>query len=216
MGKWQNWLQRWIGDGPGGAKRSSTFRWLLILGLVGVAIMLFYSFVNVKTIDLENVGREPPNQTGSAAVMEPSVTEENPFAAMEKTFEDNMKSMLEQIVGVGAVDVMVTVDSTEELVVQRNVKDSQQQTEETDSNGGKRHMTQYTRDGEIVTYEGTGGNTPIITKKIKPQVRGVLVVAKGAENRIVKQLITDAVQKGLNVPTYKISVVPRKQGETGS
>ena len=71
-------------------------------------------------------------------------------------FEDKIKGVLENIVGVGTVDVMVTVDSTEELVVQRNVKDSQQLTEETDANGGKRHMTQYTRDGEIITYELSG------------------------------------------------------------
>jgi stage III sporulation protein AG len=121
--------------------------------------------------------------------------------------------MLEQIVGVGTVDVMVTVDSTEEVIVQRNVKDMQEENNETDANGGQRHTTQYTRDGEIVTYESSGGqHTPIVTKKVKPQVRGVLVVAMGAENPTVKQLIVDAVQKGLNVPSYKISVVPRKQG----
>lgn len=210
MGKWKDIWERWIGGGPGGQKRFNTFRWLLILGLVGVAIMLFNSFVNVREIDPENVGREPP-AGDSTPVLEPAAEEAGSFEQVEKTFEDNMKTMLEQIVGVGAVDVMVTVDSTEEIVVQRNTKDTQEETEETDASGGKRHTTQYTRDGEIVTYENSGGNAPIITKKIKPKVRGVLVVAKGAENQVVKQLITDAVEKGLNVPSYRISVVPRKQ-----
>ncbi|MFM9279074.1 stage III sporulation protein AG [Paenibacillus jiagnxiensis] len=210
MGKWKDIWERWIGGGAGAQKRFNTFRWLLILGLVGVAIMLFNSFVNVREIDPENVGREPP-AGGSSPVLEQAAEEAGSFDQVEKTFEDNMKTMLEQIVGVGAVDVMVTVDSTEEIVVQRNTKDTQQETEETDAGGGKRHTTQYTRDGEIVTYENSGGNTPIVTKKIKPKVRGVLVVAKGAENQVVKQLITDAVQKGLNVPSYRISVVPRKQ-----
>ena len=98
--------------------------------------------------------------------------DQNPFQAIEFAFEDKIKGVLENIVGVGTVDVMVTVDSTEELVVQRNVKDSQQLTEETDANGGKRHMTQYTRDGEIITYEISGDQTPIVTKKLKPQIRG--------------------------------------------
>ncbi|MGG4219731.1 stage III sporulation protein AG [Paenibacillus jamilae] len=213
MGKWMKKLEQWMGGGADGAKRFNSFRWLIILGLIGVAIMLFNSFVNVKKVDPENVGREPPGVIKNEPALETTVGEGSSFAGIEKAFEDNMKQMLEQIVGVGTVDVMVTVDSTEEVIVQRNVKDMQQENNETDVNGGQRHNTQYTRDGEIVTYESSGGqHTPIVTKKVKPQVRGVLVVAMGAENPTVKQLIVDAVQKGLNVPAYKISVVPRKQG----
>ncbi|CAI6062696.1 hypothetical protein PAECIP112173_01854 [Paenibacillus sp. JJ-100] len=211
MKQWFKKLETWFGGGEGGAKRSQTLRWLIILGLIGVGIMLFNSFVNVKKIDSENIGREPPEQATSLSAIQSDVLEENPFQAIEIAFEDKIKGVLENIVGVGTVDVMVTVDSTEELVVQRNVKDSQQLTEETDANGGKRHMTQYTRDGEIITYELSGDQTPIVTKKLKPQIRGVLVVARGAENKVVKDLITDAVEKGLNVAAYRISVVPRKQ-----
>ncbi|MGF9644327.1 stage III sporulation protein AG [Paenibacillus sp. FSL L8-0502] len=213
MSKWLKKLEQWLGGGADGAKRFNSFRWLLILGLIGVAIMLFNSFVNVKKVDPENVGREPPGVMKNEPTLETTTGEKSSFAGIEKVFEDNMKQMLEQIVGVGTVDVMVTVDSTEEVIVQRNVKDMQEENNETDANGGQRHTTQYTRDGEIVTYESSGGqHTPIVTKKVKPQVRGVLVVAMGAENPTVKQLIVDAVQKGLNVPSYKISVVPRKQG----
>ncbi|MCM3136056.1 stage III sporulation protein AG [Paenibacillus polysaccharolyticus] len=211
MKHWFKKLESWMGGGEGGAKRSQTLRWLIILGLIGVGIMLFNSFVNVKKIDSENIGREPPEHATSMSAIQNDLLEENPFQAIEMAFEDKIKGVLENIVGVGTVDVMVTVDSTEELVVQRNVKDSQQLTEETDANGGKRHMTQYTRDGEIITYELSGDQTPIVTKKLKPQIRGVLVVAKGAENKVVKDLITDAVEKGLNVAAYRISVVPRKQ-----
>ncbi|MFL0375378.1 stage III sporulation protein AG [Paenibacillus amylolyticus] len=211
MKQWFKKMETWMGGGEGGARRSQTFRWLIILGLIGVGIMLFNSFVNVKKIDSENIGREPPDPSTSMASVQSDPSEQNPFQAIEIAFEDKIKGVLENIVGVGTVDVMVTVDSTEELVVQRNVKDSQQLTEETDASGGKRHMTQYTRDGEIITYEISGDQTPIVTKKLKPQIRGVLVVARGAENKVVKDLITDAVEKGLNVAAYRISVVPRKQ-----
>ncbi|MCP1185475.1 stage III sporulation protein AG [Paenibacillus sp. 1781tsa1] len=211
MKQWFRKMETWMGGGEGGARRSQTFRWLIILGLIGVGIMLFNSFVNVKKIDSENIGREPPDPATSMASIQSDPSEQNPFQAIEIAFEDKIKGVLENIVGVGTVDVMVTVDSTEELVVQRNVKDSQQLTEETDASGGKRHMTQYTRDGEIITYEISGDQTPIVTKKLKPQIRGVLVVARGAENKVVKDLITDAVEKGLNVAAYRISVVPRKQ-----
>ncbi|KKO52083.1 stage III sporulation protein AG [Paenibacillus sp. DMB20] len=211
MGKWLKKVEQWLGGGPGGAKRMQTFRWLIILALLGVAIMLFNSFVNVKKLDNENIGREPPDEAASTSATTAAENGSSEFGSIEKEFEARTKVMLEQIVGVGAVDVMVTVESTEEIIVQRNVKDTQELSEENDANGGKRHVTSYTRDGEIVTYESSGEQTPIITKRIKPHVRGVLVVAKGVENEVVRSLIVDAVQRGLNVPSYKISVVPRKR-----
>lgn len=212
MGKLRESLNKWIGSSEEGqVKRNQTFRWLIIVGLIGVAIIIISSFINVKEIDTENVGREPPNDSGVQSTFGSSTSETTPFDTIENAFEDKIKGILEQIVGVGTVDVMVTIDSTEEIVVERNRQDTQQNTEETDANGGTRNITQYTRDGEIVTYESSGDQTPIITKKIKPKIRGVLVVAKGAENKVVKDLITEAVEKGLNVESYRISVVPRKQ-----
>ncbi|WP_054941499.1 stage III sporulation protein AG [Paenibacillus ihuae] len=212
MGNWLKKLEQWAGGGSGSPKRSHTFRWLIILGLLGAAIMLFNSFVNVKKLDSEDTGREPPvSESSQATLQQGDMGSPNSFDGIEQAMEERTKEILEKIVGVGTVDIMVTVDSTEEIVVQRNMNDSQQQSEETDASGGKRHTTQYTRDGEIVTYSQSGDETPIITKRIKPQVRGVLVVAKGAENKVVRGLIEEAIQKGLNVPSYRISVVPRKQ-----
>ncbi|WP_054957699.1 stage III sporulation protein AG [Paenibacillus dakarensis] len=211
MGNWMKKIEQWLGGGTGGAKKMQTLRWLIILGLIGIAIMLFNSFVHVKKLDNENIGREPPDTTVNTSPQAPSGNSISEFGSIEQEFEHRTKVMLEQIVGVGDVNVMVTVESTEEIVIQKNVKDTQELTEENDANGGKRHVTSYTRDGQIVTYDSAGDQTPIVTKKVKPQVRGVLVVAKGAENEIVRRLIVDAVQRGLNVPSYKISVVPRKQ-----
>lgn len=211
MGNWFKRLEQWIAGGNGGAKKISVFRWLIILGLVGVAIVLFSSFVNVKKVDNENIGREPPTNTPTQETFQNTSAQPDTFGSIEEVFENNIKEILEKIVGVGTVDVLVTVDSTEEIVIQRNVKDSQQNSEESDANGGKRTTTQYTRDGEIVTYDSSGSETPIITKKVKPQIRGVLIVAKGAENQVVRNLVIDAIAKGLNVPSYRISVVPRKQ-----
>lgn len=135
--------------GAGSPKRSHTFRWLIILGLLGAAIMLFNSFVNVKKIDNENTGREPPlNQSSQTALVQSDPGATNSFESIEQTLENRTKEILEKIVGVGTVDIMVTVESTEEIVVVRNMNDSQQLSEETDASGGKRHTTQYTRDGE--------------------------------------------------------------------
>lgn len=214
MPGWLKKLEQWIGKGADGKKRSQTFRLLLIVGLIGLAIMLFNSFVNVKRVEPGGEGREPPvMQEMPDSTFAGGSPDDSPFSKIELSLESKTKEILEKIVGVGAVDVMVTIDSTEEIIVQRNMKDTQEMTEETDADGGKRNVTQYSRDGQIVTYDASGNEQPIVTKKIKPKVRGVLIVARGAENKTVKALIVDAVEKGLNVPAYRISVVPRKQAQ---
>ena len=135
---------------------------------------------------------------------------EDAFEAIEQPLEIRLKDILEKIVGVGSVDVLVTVDSTEETVVVRDDKESQQVTDESDKNGGKRHVTSITKDGQVVLYDTSNDQSPIIQKRIKPMIRGVLIVAKGAENQTVRRLIMDAVEKGINVPVNRISVVPKK------
>ena len=58
------------------------------------------------------------------------------FAAIEHPLEVRLKEILEKIVGVGTVDVLVTVDSTEEIDREGNTQESQQVTDENDPNGG--------------------------------------------------------------------------------
>ena len=87
----------------------------------------------------------------------------------------------------------------------------QQVTNEKDQDGGTRNITDVSRSGEVVMYQVSGGQTPVVLKKIKPKIRGVLVVASGAENLTVKKLITQAVERGLGASAHRISVIPRKQ-----
>ncbi|MNP13266.1 hypothetical protein D3C76_1055420 [compost metagenome] len=110
MSNWYKKLEQWLGGGAGGARRVSVFRWLIILGLIGVAIVLFSSFINVKKIENENTGREPPNTTLVQETFQNTGTQADSFRSIEEVFESNIKGILEKIVGVGTVDVLVTVD----------------------------------------------------------------------------------------------------------
>lgn len=216
VAKWLEAIERAIGGGPGGTKRIKTFRWLLLLGCAGVALILLNSFLNIKQLNPDHTA----GQVGGAPVLagdneqQAFIGGKEPlegFAAIERPLEQRLKELLEQIIGVGSVEVLITVDSTEEIVVERNESSSQQVTDETDKSGGKRHVTSVTSDGQVVLHEVGGSQSPIITKRIQPRIRGVVIVALGAENATVRKIIVDAVQKGLGVSFNRISVVPRKQ-----
>lgn len=210
MGKWLQFIEKWLGGGQGAVKRIQTFRWLIIIGGLGVAILILHSFIQVKELTPYEEGRASPQPSDQQVFLNKD-GQETPFQDYESKYESRLKDILEKVVGVGEVDVMVTIESTEETVVEQNHKDTQQITSEKDQGGATRHVSEITRSGEVVLYEVSGVQAPIVLKKIKPKIRGVVVVAKGAENLVVKQLITQAVQRGLDVPAYRISIVPRKR-----
>lgn len=215
MAKWLDRLESYIGGGKGGAGRIKAFRWLVLLGLIGAGLLLAASLLNVKKVDTGNQPDwMPPGDQDTPPQHEETFGggggKSDPIADIESQLENRLKDLLETIVGVGTVSVLVTVESTEETVVQLNEKMSQQLTNESDRNGTSRHITDITRDGQVVLYEVSGSQTPIVVKKLKPKVRGVVVVAKGAENATVRKLVQEAVSRGLDVPMHRISVVPRK------
>ncbi|MCA0754519.1 stage III sporulation protein AG [Paenibacillus sp. N4] len=209
MAKWLEGIESAVGGGPGGPKRVRTLRLLLIVGLIGAALMIMNSFLTYNDVEPSAQDPNPPPLDEDA--WGPEASPNSPFAAIEQPLEQRLKDILEKIVGVGSVDVLVTIDSTEEIVVKEQVSESESVTEENDRNGGKRYITSKTREGKVVIYEVSGQQKPIITKTINPRIRGILIVAKGAENATVRRLLVSAVEKGVSVPVNRIEVVPSKQ-----
>ncbi|MFD2672764.1 stage III sporulation protein AG [Marinicrinis sediminis] len=210
--KWLQWMEEKWGKGKQGSNRIKTYRWLLLLGLVGVGFVIFSSFLTVESLEpVQDRASPSESQSGNQEAFFSSGEENTLFADYEKQYEDRMTAILSKIVGVGGVDVMVSIESTEEKVVYQNSNHSQQVTNEKDRDGGTRHITSINKSGDLVLIEVSGEKQPIIIKTIKPEIRGVIIVANGAENPTVKKLILDSVTKGLDVPVHRISVVPRKQ-----
>lgn len=125
--------------------------------------------------------------------------------------EKELKSILEQIDGVGNVRVMITFQGGEEQVPAINTNDSTSQTEENDGEGGTRMTTQNNDGKTVVMMSGDGGNEPLILKKISPSIEGVCVVAEGASNDLMKLNIQQAVITLFGIPENKVTVYPMKK-----
>lgn len=190
--------------------RKSAFRWLLLLGLAGAAAMILADWAVPKPTPPAATDGPPSSPVVAGGRAETSGHGADPFREYEEAYQKKLKELLENIAGVGEVDVSVTIDSTEETVLQQNERDSQQTTDEQDAAGTKRRTTQITREGQIALYETSASQTPVVVKKIKPRIRGVVVVADGAGDAVVRARITEAVSRGLDVPAHRISVLPRR------
>ncbi|HOQ07523.1 MAG TPA: stage III sporulation protein AG [Clostridiales bacterium] len=133
-------------------------------------------------------------------------------AVKEADVEARLKSILSQIEGAGKVDVMITWSATEELVPAYDIKRSQEETEEKDSAGGTRKIKGEEYESTVAYEElSSGVRSPVILKKLKPEIRGVLVVAEGADSVEVRERITRAVAVVLDISANRVQVVQRKK-----
>ncbi|MGH4125668.1 MAG: stage III sporulation protein AG [Clostridium sp.] len=174
---------------------------LVLMILVAVVIVLASSFFK--------------NTSSTSAVLDETqkdkVVKETNILGLndyESQLENKLKSTLEQINGVGKVQLMIYFESGEESVPAVNINDSESLTVENDTGGGKRNTTQK-NDGRTVVMSNNGNaNEPLIVKKYKPIITGVCVVAEGSNEKVTELRIRQAVINLFNLPEKKVNVYP--------
>lgn len=128
-------------------------------------------------------------------------------ADLEKRLTEALSAMDE----VGKVRVMITLKSSEELVVEREETSSRSVTTETDAQGGSRAINASQQE-ESVVYTAEGGSSrPYVVKSFVPEIEGVLVVAQGAGSGRVNRTVTEIVQALFDVEAHKVKVVRMKE-----
>ncbi len=123
--------------------------------------------------------------------------------------ESRLEAALSQMAGVGDVTVMITLKSSAEKVVEKDLEVTDEAVTESDSQGGAR-ASQSNSHGETTVYHdgGTSGE-PYVSKELSPQIEGVVVIAEGGGNSVVKQNITEAVQALFGIDTHKIRIMKK-------
>lgn len=177
----------------------------LIVFLVGILILVASSFF-----------KSTGNSGKSLSVnSNPEIKEENiqnnKNSEEEEDLKFDLKNILQQTEGVGRVEVMIYFESGEEQVPAFNVNDSTNLTEEVDNEGGTRKTTQKNNGTSVVITNDGNQTKPLIIKKNKPKITGVLVVAEGAENKVTEYRIRKAVTNLFNIPDNKVNVYPMKK-----
>lgn len=118
--------------------------------------------------------------------------------------------MIDQISGISDALVMVTVDSTPSAKYGSNTSTSIQSSIQSGSGSQTKTTTQQSQT-QMVTVQGPNGSqVPIVIQQQLPHIRGVLVVAKANDIVQMQTEIVSAVQDALGIPSYEITVLPRK------
>lgn len=151
----------------------------------------------------QSFGLEGSLDTAQDSSSQKSFSEEDYCTYLEEKLKDTLSGMS----GVGKVQVMITLKSSEELVVEKDKPVSRSSTNEQDSQGGSRINNQVDS-SETTIYKTQGSDSePYVVKTLLPEVEGVVVVAQGAGNGDVNKSITEIVQALFNVEAHKVKVV---------
>ena len=126
--------------------------------------------------------------------------------------EQKTMDILSKIEGVGKVDVMISLESSREIVPLYNTKKSESETNEEDNEGGKRSIFEYDYESNLVFEDSDDGlSKPVVIKEYLPRVNGVVVVAEGAKNSYVRERIARAVGVLFDIEIHNIQVLERKK-----
>ena len=125
--------------------------------------------------------------------------------------EERLKNILEQMDGVGKIQVMIRAKASKEYVVEKDLTTSTNTVSETDSQGGTRQSSEASKsETSLYTKDGSGNDIPWVIKEMEPEIEGVVVAAEGGGNEQIANEITQAVQVLFNIPIHKIKVVKMK------
>jgi len=129
----------------------------------------------------------------------------------EQALESKLANLLAQIRGAGAVSVSITLDNGGIQEHAKNVTKETRTVQEKDTSGGIRTTTETKESESLLLSKENGADRPVMVREYKPEIKGVLIVAEGAHDSAVKASLTKAVESGLGIAPYKITVLPQRK-----
>ena len=113
--------------------------------------------------------------------------------------------------GAGRVQVMITFVSEGETVYAEEKKKSTSQMDENAEIGDNRKTDSQTEENTIVmSNNGDGSTSPVVIKENSAEAAGIVIIAEGGDDVVVKDSLIRAAQALFDVPANKIAVFKMK------
>ena len=186
---------------------------LFILSLPGDSDSVVAEAGNSTQIQAEATGNSGQNLTDPEyAAPAANVKASGQETTYEAALESRIRAILEHVEGVGEVDVMVVLKSTEEKVIRVDRNTSTSTTEEHNSGTVTRTQTQNEWTENTVMDGQT--SAPIIEKELSPELSGIIISADGGGSAVIKAEISEAMEALFGLPSHKIKVLKRVKKES--
>lgn len=163
---------------------------VIFIVLLIIVIIVINSLFHEEKVDSKQIGEKE--------VMNTKVSSDE--------LENKLKVILSSMSGVGSVEVMVSYTNTVTQIPMYNTKENTTTVQEQDVNGGKRETKEVSNEQSIIFEEKSSTKIPAVKQTIMPEVIGVVVVAEGANNEVIKENIKKAVEAVVNIASHRIQV----------
>lgn len=203
-------LEKIMGKGTNGTEPPKWFRRDNLLILVLLGVLLFIIALPVKKETPATSAVDSMEQSKDGNVVQDRIRTADTENTEEYTvyLEEKLKKMLESIGELGEVEVMITLESSEERIVEKDMTAERSNTEEQDSAGGTRTISS-SNTGYQTVYQEDDQGAPFIVKTLAPKVEGVLIVAEGAGKGNMANEITQIAQALFDVEAHKVKVLEK-------
>jgi len=173
---------------------------LIWLGVVGVFLLLSGGM-------LDNFSTKLSSDVQRESVQSPMVA----ASSYDELVTKKLEAILSKVKGAGTVSVHVTLENSNTEEYAKNIVKESKIIQEKDTSGGIRTTTETKESEQILVGKENGVDRPVIVQEIKPMIKGVLVIAEGAYDSTIKANLTKAVEAGMGVPSYKITVLAERK-----
>ncbi len=162
---------------------------VFILGITGIILIGLSSILPG--------GEKEPEGTG---VLE---TDAKAYTA---ELESRLQNILEQMEGVGQARVMVTLENGYQKVYAKSEKVNNDILEDIRAQDERKTQEKQVTEQTYILVDGAGGEEPLVTAELEPEVKGVVVVCEGGDRADVVGKVVDTVKVALDISSARISV----------
>ena len=162
---------------------------IIALVIISIAVLIYFTI-------------EGKREEETSSIVSDNVTGE---ISLTDGLEDRLANILTEIEGAGKVSVMITYETTGEVVTADKVD-----THTTTSGTGDNVVTNTTSNSVPIIVTGVDGSQVIILQEKMPQIKGVIIVAEGANDVAVKMRLMSATSTVLGVNANSIQIFTRR------
>ena len=165
---------------------------VVFIGLLGMGLILLSSLIPKDT---NNKNAEVSDSKADMVAYDAELEE------YTKEMESKLKLLLENISGVGRVEIMMNISSTKEYVYADEEKSNL-------SKDSENYSEQ--KENKYIIVESNGKKEALLKKVNNPQISGIVIVCEGGGNNVVRESIYKSVSVACDLPTSKIYVTKIK------
>jgi stage III sporulation protein AG len=186
------------------AKPPDVMKLAMVAAAVGVALMTAPGLFGLKS-----PGKGPPAGATPVAA-EAKAGKSTEIEMLQAQMSQELEEILSSIEGAGRVGVTVQLATGVINVPVINTSEQETTTGEKalDGSGRTSQTTTVTKNNVVVQ------DSLAVSKQLRPEIAGVLVVADGARNAQMRYRLTKAVADHLRVPMHMVRVEPRAREES--